>query len=317
MDSKFAPEVLIPTCLNRVFERNSIRHLRCRSDWAIGSEESIVEIRGKNLTVTHAHPSQSQIRFNFFINLTRNALEKFNLDLNCRFILSTHDTVSKNEKYTRLCFSAAYDSNHIQIPDPHVFHHSSALANELANDIPFEKKIDKVIFVGSDTGAINDKLLNQRIQFCDKAFGNPNVFAKISNFVSFNKEMLDDLGISEQKIKIPYLSVGDQLNYKFILNIDGNASSWDRTPWAMSSNSYLIHLKSTLCDQVNWYHHFIQENGILPVLSEEDVLNYKVKYNEKIKAKQKAFAAMILDPKIQFEYFASVLSAYNNIYNAL
>jgi len=315
MNNQFSGEDLVESCLNKVFEKNSIKHLRCRKDWSISSQEIVFDIKGKNITITNAHAEQSEIRFNFVKNLLVKIIYDYNLDLDCQIIVATHDTAQFGEKYTRLCFSASLDSNHIQIPDPHIFYHMSNMNGHLASDTPFETKEDKISFNGSDTGMLYDDLLNQRIKFCHKAYGNPKVLAKICNFVSFKKEMLDNLGVPMETIQGTYIPISQQLVSKYILNIDGNAASWDRTPWAMSSNCYLIHLKSDLCNLVNWYHPFIEKNKILPIYSEDEILSFKVKYDAETKQKQKDFASLILDPGVQFEYFQRLLIRYNEIYN--
>ena len=315
MNEQFSKENLINFCLDEVFKYNSIRHLRCRPDWPLSSQELMVSINGNEVTVTNAHREQSDIRFNFVINLLKTTIATYGLNLNCNLIIATHDSVSPNQKYTRLCFAESFYSNHIQIPDPHIFFHINHIQSHLSNDIPFEQKEDKMSFFGSDTGAVDSTLLNQRIRFCDAASSNPKVIAKITNFVHFKKEMIEDLGVSIIDISAPYTSISEQLKYKYILDIDGNASSWDRTPWAMSSNSYLVHLDSSKCQEVSWYAPFVKKENILPVISFDDALAFKVKYNEETKKKQKAFAALILNQEVQLEYMRGVLSRYNEIYN--
>jgi hypothetical protein len=315
MEINFSKEELINHCLNEVFKKNCIKHLRCRKDWSISSQEIVFDINGKNINISRAHQEQSEIRFNFVKDLIYRTINYYNLNLNCQIIVATHDTVQQGEKYTRLCFSCSFDSNHLQIPDPHIFYHIFSLNEHLKNDTSFETKKDKIHFCGSDTGALYEDLLNQRIKFCNKAYGNANVTAKITNFVSFKKEMLQDLGVDIDKIKGEYIPINKQLENKYILNIDGNAASWDRTGWGMASNCYLIHLKSELCNLVNWYYPYIQKNNILPICSEEDILSFNIKYNPEIKEKQKKFASLILDPNTHFEYLKELLIRYNEAYN--
>ena len=316
MSDKFTKENLIKTCLDSVFENNCIRHLRCRNDWPLGSQELSVSIKGKDIVVTNAHREQSEIRFNFVLSLIKSTIENYNLNLDCNILIATHDAVGPNQKYTRLCFAESLESNHIQIPDPHIFFHIKQIQSHLEKDTPFADKEDKISFFGSDTGALDEGLLNQRIRFCNSATIFPEkIIAKITNFVHFKREMIEDLGILTEEISAPYTPISEQLKYKYLLDIDGNASSWDRTPWGMASNSYLIHLKSTLCKEVSWYYPFIKEEGILPIVSGDDVLNFKVSYNEKIKAKQKVFASIILNQETQLEYMKGVLERYNELYN--
>lgn len=56
--------------------------------------------------------------------------------------------------------------------------------------------------------------------------------------------------------------------------------------------------------------------GIMPDLTEEEVLDFKVNYDPETKAKQKLLASFILDPETHYEYLRRVLIQYNKIYNS-
>ena len=307
---------LIDACINRVFQKNCIKHISKKNKWSPGAEESFFEIKGKEITLIEANQTQSKLRFDFLINLLKAAILKYDLNINCKIIFNLMDGISAQEHYTRICFSASLDSNHILMPDPHLFYHINTLKKNLEDEPTFEEKEDKIIFYGSDTGLVGQDLLNQRIKFCAKASNNLKITSKITNFVHFSKELLEDLNINIEDIKAEYQQIPQQLKSKYILDIDGNVASWDRTLWAMASNSYLIHLESDTNNSVNWYYPFIQENGILPIYKEEDILNGKVFYDSNIKQKQKDFAEILLSEETQIEYFACVLKKYDEIFNS-
>jgi len=307
---------LIDTCINRVFQKNCIKHISKKNKWSPGAEEIFFDIKGKEITITEGKQPPDKLRVNFLINLLKVAISRYNLDINCNIIFNLMDGISAQEHYTRICISASLDSNHILMPDPHLFYHINTFKQNHENDPRFEEKQAKIIFYGSDTGLVGQDLLNQRIKFCAKAFNNPKVTSKITNFVHFSKELLEDLNINIEDIKAEYQNIPQQLKSKYILDIDGNVASWDRTPWAMASNSYLIHLESDTNNSVNWYYPFIQQNGILPIYKEEDILNGKVFYDSNIKQKQKDFAEILLSEETQIEYFSCVLRKYNEIFNS-
>jgi hypothetical protein len=172
-----------------------------------------------------------------------------------------------------------------------------------------------VYFIGSDTGPIADDLLNERIRFCNKAKSAKHINAKISNFVHFNDEMLHDLSIDKTCIHSQYVPIDQQLKYKYILNINGNTSSWDRIPWAMMSNSYLIHLSSDF-NEYNWYFPFIQKTNAIDNYSDDDLLNNAINYDSNKKILQKNIAQILIQHSTQLDYFTQVLIDYNRIYNS-
>lgn len=312
---EFTKEDVFSTCIDRVFEKNCIKHMSLKSQWEPDPHESFFEIKGKQIKISKANKIQNSVRFDFLCDLLKFTISNYDLDLDCFIIFNLTDGIDPREYYTRICFSAPLDSNHILMPDPHIFHHIMTVDQNLEGDPAFEDKEDLVVFYGSDAGLVGGDLLNQRVKFCFKSVNNKYVKAKIANFIHFSEDMLKDLGISLKSIETDRVSIKDQLKSKYILNIDGNGSSWDRTPWAMASNSYLIHLKSDNNTNVNWYYPFIEKLNLLPIFSEEDILNGKIQLNHNTKSKQKAFSEILLDKGTQLEYFARVLVKYNKIFN--
>lgn len=308
MSILFTNKELIEYCIKVNFSNNSIKHLKYINNFPIISNESVIHIKDKTINVIQQNPNQDKIRFNYIVKILKYAVSKLD-DLDCKIILNICDGVRSSEKYTRLCFSCETYSNHIAIPDPHIFQYFNFTDNN-----SYENKIDKVLFIGSDTGSLGEDLLNERIRFCKEVEPYEDIIAKISNFVHFNNDMLNDLGVDKTKIESSFMPIDDQLKYKFILNINGNTSSWDRIPWGMYSNSYLLHLKSDF-NEKNWYHPFIEKNNALESVTKEQLVNKKIKYNHDRKNNQKSIAKLILQEKTQLEYFTKTLFEYNRIYN--
>ena len=270
----FDKDELIKFCIQENFKKNSIKYIKTRKNFTLESHESILEINEKEMKFVQGHDSQDYWRLNFLINLIKETVIKNSLKLNCKIILSLGDIVNYKEKYTRLCFSTHDNSNHIQIPDPHIcLNITPNIKNFLQNEPSLKQKKDQLCFFGSDTGNIDETLLNQRVTFCLKSINKEKITAKITNFVNFSKDELRDLGMDPDSIESSFVSIKEQLFYKFILDLDGYSSSWDRTAWAMASNSYLIHIKSNLQKFLTWYYPFIEKNNILPFYTQEEVLN--------------------------------------------
>lgn len=310
------PELLIEQCVTEALKNNCIRHLKTRDNWPLGESESLLELKSGRLSLRSHHPKQDEWRLRFALSLITEALAGTVVDFDCQMILSLADAVSEDEVYTRLVFATNGNTNHLPIPDPHIFRQIKGIDELLLSDIHFDKKRDEVVFYGSDTGKIMPDLLNQRVKFCHDARNHPSVRAKISNFVHFSSAMLADLGVQMSDISSELVPPSKQLESKYILDIDGNACSWDRTPWVMASNSYYIHLESDACKNFSWYHPFVRKHGIAPNFSKDAILGRTFQFNPVIKEGQKKFANIILNPMTHLNYMRFLLTAYNEIYNA-
>jgi len=309
MSTSFTSKSIINYCVKENFTNNSIRHIKYLKNIPLQPNESVIEIKDKNIYLLDEHKIQDNLRFQFFSSLLRYSLSRLN-DLSCKIIINLCDGCRESEKYTRLCFSSSKNSKHIQIPDPHIFQYE-----KFTDNLKWSDKLDMVYFIGSDTGPIADDLLNERIRFCNKAKSAKHINAKISNFVHFNDEMLHDLSIDKTCIHSQYVPIDQQLKYKYILNINGNTSSWDRIPWAMMSNSYLIHLSSDF-NEYNWYFPFIQKTNAIDNYSDDDLLNNAINYDSNKKILQKNIAQILIQHSTQLDYFTQVLIDYNRIYNS-
>lgn len=305
----FTSKEVISYCLDSNFKYNSIKHLKYIKDIHLEQHEIAIKIVNNNIEVLKAHQYQDSLRVNFTLKLIQQCLSYLN-DIDCSIIINTGDGCSDIEKYTRLCFSCSYNSKHIQIPDPHIFQYQSFI-----DTVKLEDKQDKLIFIGSDTGKLEDDLINERIRFCDNVKDLKHIYAKISNFVHFNKDMLMDVAIDIEKIKSKFVPIDQQLYYKYILNINGNTASWDRIPWAMKSNSYLINLDSRY-NEYNWYYPYISHVDALEFFSIGDLRNKKYYYNKEIKDKQQNIGNIILNHDTHTEYLKEVLIRYNQEYNS-
>lgn len=254
-----------------------------------------------------------EIRLNFFIQFTEATIKSYNLcDLDFEVIVNFNDGPQNDSKETRFCFARPRNSPHICIPDSHLLR-TASICSQIGNvDIPFEEKIDKAVFCGSDTGAKHNGSV-QRIDLCRKYRYSQLVDAKITNFVEFPFE--DD-------IAGPYTTIADQLKYKYILNINGNTTSWERLIWAMKSNSICIYVRPpSHQDEISWYYHmFDVVQGVVYV--DQDCIEHFMaqmgndkNYIQSIKNCQKYLANTLDKPDVHAAYFSSILKAYNSYYN--
>jgi hypothetical protein len=108
--------------------------------------------------------------------------------------------------------------------------------NESSNDKPYGDKKNQSFFIGSSTNGL------KRLKYCYDLIDDPNHIAKISNFCQLNK---DEVLIKFPKIDnciSKHIDIKSQLDYKILVNIDGNSICWSRLYWQMNSNSIPVYI---------------------------------------------------------------------------
>ena len=254
------------------------------------------------------------IRVNFFEGFTRQVLNHYQLiDLNFKFIVNLNDGPHHEQFETRFSFARPKNSPHICVPDSHLPRVSSIYKNLNQIDIPLEDKLNKISFFGSDTGKRYENGICQRTNLCKIYAGHEYIIAKITNFVD---------GRDDASITHPYISIKDQLKYKFILNVNGNTTSWERLIWSLASNSICIFLKPPIQqDEISWYYHIFdifRPFIYLDELSLENLIIGSDLFEEflvNLKKDQKILGESLAQPNFHAVYYSNVLMNYNKIYN--
>ncbi|MEY4570989.1 MAG: hypothetical protein RLZ10_182 [Bacteroidota bacterium] len=253
------------------------------------------------------------LRLNFFIEFTNQVIKHFNLNINFRCLVNLNDGPENDSTESRLCFARPRKSVHICIPDSHMPRTANICSNLTNIDKPFNQKINKACFFGSDTGR---KFLDgevQRTKFCKKLKQSELVVAKITNFI--------EQPFQEEIYSKP-VSIQDQLNYRFILNINGNTTSWERLIWAMKSNSFCLFLKPPPHqDEISWYYHIFDLSQYFITVDENSIENF-IEWADDWRAElesfnehQKILGNTLAKPDFHAHYYAQVLLNYNQIYN--
>ena len=266
------------------------------------------------LTLERRNESLDNLRLNFFTSFTSQVVNHFSLkDLNFKFIVNFNDGPENDALETRLCFARPKDSPHICIPDSHLSR-TASICNSLSSiDKPFEEKINKASFFGSDTGRKDKDGSVQRVNFCKKYKNSENVIAKITNFI---EQPFD------QTIYSSPASIVDQLNYKYILNINGNTTSWERLIWAMKSNSFCLFVRPPQYqNEISWYYHMFDLCQSFIYVDEDSIENFiewasfhqnDIDY---LKQNQKNMANTLAKIEVHAYYLSYILLNYNHIYN--
>ena len=100
-----------------------------------------------------------------------------------------------------------------------------------------------------------------------------------------------------------YTSITQQLNYKYILDMDGWSSTWDATIWKLYSGSVLFKVKSTW--QQWYYDELIEWEHYVPISNDFSDLNEKIEWcilnDDKCKQIAKNAKAFVIE-KLNLEY---------------
>jgi hypothetical protein len=304
-------------CLFNEFDTRRIKLPKDPSNCHLFKNEVQFKIENNRLSIERKNEFIDEFRLWFFINFTCQVLNTKALpNLNFKGIVSLGDGPENDSTESRLCFARERESPHICIPDPHLPNLLQTCNEKLSLwDIPFAEKIDKACFFGSDTGRKAKDGSIQRIRFCELYKDSQLIDAKITAFVQ---------GQAHASIYRKPLTIEQQLKYKFIFNINGNTTSWERLIWAMNSNSICIFIKPPRYqDELSWYYHIFDIFRPFPEVDELGAENFltslaKNKYLlEDIKNQQKIFGKTLANVNLHAQYYSSVLLNYHYLYNGL
>lgn len=303
-------------CVKKELERlDRIRFDQVSSD-ELFKQEIEFAFRGREVSIVRRHETQDQLRVNFFFQML-NAVKDLP-ELNFNVIVNFDDDVPRCNPFApRLSFSRREGDYNILIPDPHILNAANIALQIKPIDIPFKQKMGSAVFAGSDTGLSKSAHENQRFQFCYKNCDNPLGYFKITQFVEIDKFGTDTLSEYDiNKVKSEYIPIPQQLHHRYIMNINGNTTCWDRLLWAMSSNSLCLFLRPPAA-QLSWYYHYLQKENAFYYVNDDDWSD-KVKYfnahiaqAEDMVSYQQQFSAPFLNLENHLLYFRQILLYYN------
>jgi len=198
----------------------------------------------------------------------------YNVDLSGYYNIQLHDSytyLDDNKDYESvLCFSKfKNDQGPILIPDPYMIHNWGSLLNSFNDDQEWTKKKKKIIFAGTTTGN-RDPLKNLRINTCMWSLNN-------NDFCDFHITKVAQMNISDVKTKISdfdkifrhtQISIPEQMQYKYQLNIDGNTSKFNVEQFKMNS----VVMKYDSNDML-WYYPLLNEDVHYVGVNKDNIKN--------------------------------------------
>lgn len=139
-----------------------------------------------------------------------------------------------NKKYV-LAQSVHPDTDHvIAMPDRYYFClNRYNLYRSIHRGIPFQSKISQIVFAGNDRGSHTNFTKRRDIDV------DPRSYFKSG-------------AVPKDNIYVPHrIDRNEMINYKYVLDIDGNASTWDATAWKLNSGSVIFKSDS---NWVQWFY---------------------------------------------------------------
>ena len=264
----------------------------------------IIEIINKNINILL---KSSEARSNDTISFIKKVLEITKHNLDGIYCIGMDDACHQQKGL--LVFSKTAEERNVLIPDLYATHNYNGKLN-INDDI--NNKKNEMIFVGSSTGNYNP-LFNNRLNICNDALKYPDTIkCYISNVCQISKEKIKNIFPLYEKFLSNNLSIEEQLNYKYIISIDGNTSAWDRVPWILNSKSILVkHKSNELC----WYYYLLKKNvhylGFETVEDLKNILDENKNYDYIIK-NANDFVKEYLTFDIHLKYMEQVLFHIKN-----
>ena len=147
----------------------------------------------------------------------------------------TYPLLHKNHTILGQCVHP--DTAHaIAMPDRYYFClYRYNLYHSIHRGIPFNKKLSRIVFAGNERG-------------------NPKNYTKRRDIEINQREYFKSAAVPKDNIDCPQqIQREEMINYKYILDIDGNASTWDATAWKLNSGSIIFKTDS------NWVQWFYED----------------------------------------------------------
>jgi hypothetical protein len=211
------------------------------------------------------------------------------------WIKNIHEKLNKRKYYILLCYADGYkfdeasnikdfisfkthnknnyiftfckrwnDYNSICIPDPYYTADEKFLIHKTEIDsanFKWDNKKNMCVWRGNVKNGYNTNFFNNKLNFNQR-----QLFVKL-----YNEKKINNMNYENKE-----LSIFDQINYKYILDIDGWANTWDATIWKLYSGSVLLKVQSVWRQ---WYYNELKEwIHYVPIKNDLSDLNQKIEW---------------------------------------
>jgi len=152
-----------------------------------------------------------------------------------------------HKKHTVLGQSVHPDMNHvIAVPDRYYFClNRYNLYRSIHGGIPFSQKKNQIVYAGNyDYGSKYNFISRRDIESNQRNYFKNEIVAKDREE---NRNMIHATGRIERE---------EMIHYKYILDMDGNTSTWDATAWKLNSGSVILKTRS---NWIQWFYSDYRE----------------------------------------------------------
>ena len=200
------------------------------------------------------------------LNFIKNVCSNFPKKINCKLAIGLGDA-HDNLKEGIMVFSKNKESNCILIPDLYSMNNYGGKISKRDN-VPFLRKRNEGLFIGSTTGNGNPEK-NSRLRLCDFSLNNKKIKAYINNICQISEDKIAKTYPKYKNFLHKNLSIEEQVQYKYLINVDGNTCAWDRLVWILNTNSICLKQKS---NNKCWYYDLLENNKHYIEFNEPDEL---------------------------------------------
>lgn len=210
---------------------------------------NVIKYTIHNETLTTNIIGKNNVRHNTILQFVKNTCKDSNLNISFYICLDDHTI----ENIPILTFSSKLSSN-ILMPDLYaILKYQNKLSKD---DILYENKDKKALFIGCTTGNLDAKL-NNRLKICNKYRKNEVIHCYIHKICQMSYESVHDAYPYYNDFLSPTKQFNEMCKYKYIISVEGNSAAWDRIPMFLNSNSILLIQNS---DHKCWYYDFLIPN---------------------------------------------------------
>lgn len=180
------------------------------------------------------------------------------IDISGHYNIQLHDSYcylndGKDYKDVLVFSKFKNDRGPVLIPDPYMIGNYGNMLQSINDTVPWDKKMNKIIFCGTTTGNRNP-ILNERINLCKWAIDKRDYCDfYITKVAQMDPFYVQNTVTDFNKIYHNAISIPDQMKYKFHLAIDGNTCKFD--VWYYKTSNVVMKYQSK---EMLWYYPLLQ-----------------------------------------------------------
>jgi hypothetical protein len=187
-------------------------------------------------------------------------------------------------------------NNIFLIPNFFTYNNDIPINEVIDNDVQFDLKTNKAICAVSNTSF-------NRIKIKEWSIGKENIEVKLKDGTFIKPELTSNINVN----------IKEQLNYKYLISMDGCTTAWNGLIWKLYSNSLVIKEKSNFIEY--WYFLLNNNNIIEFEMNNMDKIlnivnnNYK---NDNMLKEQQDIAKIITSEEIINNYLINLFKILSN-----